>query len=287
MYQRCPRQYAYRYVDKLQPREVGLPTLRHALQAALYKLQQRLTTAGQRAHPGKPAQFALPQALKLFESEWARRLEQDRHVETGGDDGASASPLPEPTTIAGDAFLELYRRHGRQVIERAWTEMTAQHRPEEPDKSSSQLAFDAPETHFDEQVTVQVRGRELRIVLDRVERGAGAATAGSTEVGAGSMPPAPTRLVRHRLGTSNPGKPDLHALLYSLAAQKSGAGAPELYSHNLTTGELDQVTLDERKLAKLHEELDSVLDGIDRGFFPPRPDPGICQSCPFLLVCPA
>jgi CRISPR/Cas system-associated exonuclease Cas4 (RecB family) len=165
--------------------------------------------------------------------------------------------------------------------------MTAQHRPEEPDRSSSQLAFDAPETHFDEQVTVQVRGRELRIVLDRVERGAGAATAGSTEVDAGSMPPAPTRLVRHRLGTSNPGKPDLHALLYSLAAQKSGAGAPELYSHNLTTGELDQVTLDERKLAKLHEELDSVLDGIDRGFFPPRPDPGICQSCPFLLVCPA
>ncbi|PWT71566.1 MAG: hypothetical protein C5B60_10755, partial [Chloroflexi bacterium] len=287
VYQRCPRQYAYRYVYKLQPREVGLTTLRHALQAALYKLQQRLAKSGRRANGRKPAQFGLPEALKLFESEWARRLEQERHVQTGGDDGASASPLPEPTTIAGDAFLELYRRHGRQVIERAWTQMAALHRSEEPDRSSSQLAFDAPETRFDEQVTVQVRGRELSIVLDRVERGAAAAVAGGTEVGAGSIPSAPTRLVRHRLGTSNPGKPDLHALLYSLAAQKSGAGEPELYSHNLTTGELDQVTLDERKLSKLHEELDSVLEGIDRGFFPPRPDPAICHSCPFLLVCPA
>jgi hypothetical protein len=288
VYQRCPRQYAYRYVYKLQPREVGLATLRHALQAALYKLQQRLTKSGRRAANGrKPAQFGLTEALKLFESEWARRLEQERHVQTGGDNGDSASSLPEPATIAGDAFLELYRRHGRQVIERAWTQMAARHRSEEPDRPSSQLAFDALETHFDEQVTVQVRGRELRIVLDRVESGATAASAGSTEVGAGSMPSAPTRLVRHRLGASNPGKPDLHALLYSLAAQKSGAGAPELYSHNLTTGELDQVTLDERKLAKLHEELDSVLEGIDRGFFPPRPDPAMCHSCPFLLICPA
>jgi CRISPR/Cas system-associated exonuclease Cas4 (RecB family) len=93
--------------------------------------------------------------------------------------------------------------------------------------------------------------------------------------------------VRHRLGNGNPAKPDLHALLYTLAAQKSGAGAPQLYSHNLTTGELDQVTLDERKLVKLREELDSVLEGIERGFYPPRPDPTTCQSCPFLLVCPA
>jgi hypothetical protein len=286
MYQRCPRQYAYRYVYKLQPREIGLATLRHALQAALYKLQQRLSKSGQRAGRGRPEQFGLPEALKLFESEWTRRLEQERHIQTGEDASASASPLPEPTVVAGGAFLELYRRHGRQVIERAWAQM-ATHRSEEPDKEPKQLAFDAPDTQFDEQVTVQVRGRELSIVLDRVERGAAAGASGSAEMGAESVPSAPMRLVRHRLGTSNPGKPDLHALLYSLAAQKSGAGAPELYSHNLTTGELDQVTLDERKLAKLREELDSVLEGIERGFFPPRPDPAICQSCPFLLVCPA
>jgi DNA helicase II / ATP-dependent DNA helicase PcrA len=286
MYQRCPRQYAYRYVYKLQPREIGLATLRHALQATLYKLQQRLARSGQSTRRGKPARFGLPEALKLFESEWTRRLEQDRHIQTGGEIGASASPLPETTAVTGDAFLELYRRHGRQVIERAWMQMVA-HRSEERDKESNRLAFDAPEMHFDEQVTVQVRGRELSIVLDRVERGAAAGASGNSEAGAESAATAPMRLVRHRLGTSNPGKPDLHALLYTLAAQKSGAGAPELYSHNLTTGELDQVTLDERKLAKLREELDSVLEGIERGFFPPRPDPTICQSCPFLLVCPA
>jgi hypothetical protein len=286
MYQRCPRQYAYRYVYKLQPREIGLATLRHALQAALYKLQQRLVRSGRRSRGRKPAQFGLPEALKVFESEWTRRLEQERYIQPGGESGVSPSTLPEPTAVAGDAFLELYRRHGRQVIERAWTQMAA-HRSEEPDRESNQLAFDAPETHFDEQVTVQVQGRELSIVLDRVERGAAAEASGNTEVGTGSVSTAPMRLVRHRLGTSNPGKPDLHALLYTLAAQESGAGTPELYSHNLTTGQLDQVTLDERKLAKLREELDSALEGIERGFFPPRPDPAICQSCPFLLVCPA
>ena len=287
MYQRCPRQYAYRYVYKLQPREIGLATLRHALQAALYKLQKRLTKPVRREGRGrKPAHFGLPEALKLFESEWTRRLEQERFIQTGEDDGVSISQLSPPTGITGDAFLELYRRHGRQVIERAWTQMS-ERLTAQLETEANQLALDIPETHFDEQVTVQVRGREVSIVLDRVERGAVAGNPGGSEVGARSRSTAPLRLVRHRLGNGNPAKPDLHALLYTLAAQKSGAGAPQLYSHNLTTGELDQVTLDERKLVKLREELDSVLEGIERGFYPPRPDPTTCQSCPFLLVCPA
>ncbi|MGO8951427.1 MAG: UvrD-helicase domain-containing protein [Ktedonobacterales bacterium] len=275
MYQRCPRQYAYRYVYQLQPREIGLATLRHALHAALYRLQQRFARPSRRAAGGKPVQVGLHEALTLFEREWAKRLEQERCMQNGKDEGVEVGQPGMPSSISGDAFLELYRRHGRQVIERAWTDMAARQSPL-PGQETGRPGFDAEETRFDEQVTVQVKGRELSVVLDRVERGA-----------ASSMPAVPLRLVRHRLGNNGPGKLDLHALFYALAAQESGAAAPQLYSHNLTTGEVDRVILDERKLAKLREELDEVLAGIESGFYPPRPDPNTCQSCPFLLICPA
>ena len=141
-----------------------------------------------------------------------------------------------------------------------------QHQPAESEQQapdSSGLVFDTQETHFDEQVTVQVRGRELSVVLDRVERGVAGDSPDSPDSSV------PLRLVRHRLGNNGVGKPDLHALFYALAAQQGGTQSAELYSHNLTTGELDRVVLDERKIAKLHEELNSILEGIESGYFPP------------------
>lgn len=268
-YQRCPRQYAYRYVYQLQPREIGLATLRHALHAALHSLQQRFLRQRRRSAAGQPVPVSLQQALLLFEKEWTKRLDQERLVQSGTDGESDTSQLAQAGSISGDAFLELYRRHGRQVIERAWTELAAQ-QSQQPENGTDGVVFDAPLTHFEEQVTVQVKGRELSVVLDRVERGG-----------------APLRLVRHRLGNSTPGNLDLHSLFYVLAAQESGAVATELYSHNLTTGEMDHVTLDERRLAKLREELDAVLAGIESGSYPPKPDPNTCQSCPFVLICPA
>jgi CRISPR/Cas system-associated exonuclease Cas4 (RecB family) len=144
------------------------------------------------------------------------------------------------------------------------------------------VIFQSRETHYDEQVTIQVRGRDLSVVLDLVERGFEPADSDGTARA--------VRLVRHRLGNSNGlGKPDLHALFYALAAeaQPGDTQAAELYSHNLTTGELERVILDDRKLSRLREELDTALEGIESGFYPPRPDSNICPGCPFLLICPA
>jgi DNA helicase II / ATP-dependent DNA helicase PcrA len=303
-YQRCPRQYAYRYVYNLQPREIGLATLRYVLHATLGRLQRRLARLDRGHASGeRTAGVSLQEAQNLFQSEWEKKLEQERRIQRDDEAGDAASQLEESRSILGDAFLEVYRRHGMQVVERAWREMM-QHQPAEsspPAPDSSGVAFDTQETHFDEQVTVQVRGRELSVVLDRVERGIagdspdspvgepnGASVHERRAAGRGkSGASVPLRLVRHRLGNNGVGKPDLHALFYALAAQQGGSQSTELYSHNLTTGELDRVVLDERKIAKLHDELDSILEGIESGYFPPRPDPNLCASCPFLLICPA
>jgi CRISPR/Cas system-associated exonuclease Cas4 (RecB family) len=286
MYQRCPRQYAYRYVYKLQPREIGLATLRHVLHAALHRLQQSVTRtrSGRRKAAAAAKEISLQEALKLFDHEWDKKLEQERLGQSERDEGGAERSSAVSSGVSGDAFLEVYRRHGRQVIERAWKSMTEYRALER--SHDGQLApgviFENPETHYDEQVTIQVRGRELSVVLDRVERGTRAADTAGTST--------PVRLVRHRLGNSNNlGKPDLHALFYALAAEaeRGDTRATELYSHNLTTGEVERVILDDRKLARLREELDTALEGIDSGFYPPRPDPNICPNCPFLLICPA
>jgi hypothetical protein len=101
---------------------------------------------------------------------------------------------------------------------------------------------------------------------------------------------APVRFVRHRLGrgpaTATPA--DLRALLYALAAEQDRRAAPaELYQHNLTTGELERVRLDPKRQQRLREALVEALVGIESGTYPARPDPVTCQTCPFLLVCPA
>ena len=286
MYQRCPRQYAYRYVYKLQPREIGLATLRHVLHAALHRLQQRYvgTRSGRRNAAAGAKEISLQEALNVFDHEWDKKLEQERLIQGERDEGGVERPSAAPSGVSGDAFLEVYRRHGRQVIERAWRSMTEyQARDRDHDgQPAPGVIFESRETHYDEQVTIQVRGRELSVVLDRVERGAEATAPAGTTM--------PVRLVRHRLGNSNNlGKPDLHALFYALAAeaQQGDTRPTELYSHNLTTGEVERVILDDRKLARLREELDTALEGIESGFYPPRPDPNICPSCPFLLICPA
>ncbi len=271
-YQRCPRQYAYRYVYRLQPREIGLATLRRALHASLHRLELHFAEPRQRGNREKTAPLSLHDALQLFDNEWAKRLEQEGHTQGAADRVAGSVDedlLPSPDSISGDPFLPLYLRHGRQVMERAWKQLADRWVSHSDDEMYSQDINSEP-PHFEEQVTLQIKGRELSMVLDRVERGA-----------------APQRLVRHRLGSNNPDKLDLHALFYALAAQESGPEAAELYSHNLTTGEMDRVRLDARRIGKLQGELETALAGIEGGIFPPRPDPNICQNCPFLLICPA
>jgi superfamily I DNA/RNA helicase/Zn-dependent peptidase ImmA (M78 family) len=294
-YRRCPRQYAYRYVYRLRPSEIGLTTLRRTLHDTLHLLQSRFEDVS-----AVSAAPSLGEALELFEWQWTEALARGRP------DEAVPPAQDEPAadgTAAAEPFIALYRRHGRQVVERMWERLS--HEPAtgtpRPADQATQVALGA---RYDQTVTVRAAGHEIAVTLDRVEGSAdGRTAAAGTAAGTGeiqtsaprigttastaSPAPFPTRLVRHRLGHGGSTQADLRQLLYTLAAEQGLAAPAELYTHNLTTGEMERVELDRRKLIRLHEELDQTLDGIRRRIYAPRPDPNTCQSCPFLLICPA
>jgi len=98
----------------------------------------------------------------------------------------------------------------------------------------------------------------------------------------------PVRFVRHRL-TRGAERPDLRALLYTLAAEEEARAGQtvEVVQEHLASGKSEQIELSQRQRVSLREELEDALDGIESRNYPARPDPHVCQGCPFLLICPA
>jgi DNA helicase-2/ATP-dependent DNA helicase PcrA len=333
-YQRCPRQYAYRYVYGLRPREVGLGTLRRSLHETLRDLQTRLSPAAPGA-AGLGAAHTLAEARTLFEHQWGAAVAAEASAARakGASGDAVIHELEGP-------FGALYRRHGQRVIERAWLDLlrerglplpegadaafppadglAAEAAPATPPadaRMGAQPATDSPRSapvplsaRLEERVLVRVGGRSIEVTLDRVEgeradrerRSAGARVPPEADVAESesgdpdAMPgprPEPVRFVRHRLGrnsASAASAADLRALLYAMAAEQDRRAAPaELFQHNLTTGELERVQLDPRRQSRLRETLVEALAGMESGVYPARPDPVMCQNCPFLLICPA
>jgi superfamily I DNA/RNA helicase/Zn-dependent peptidase ImmA (M78 family) len=273
-YKRCPRQYAYRYVYGLRTDEIGLATLRRTLHDTLQVLQSTFETAH---HPP-----SLDDAMDLFERHWTDAIAQDRPDVSAGTPSATELSDGEPR----EPFSDLYHRHGQHVVERMWEQLA-------DESAAPARQGSTPSARFDQPVTVRVNGQDISLTLDRVEGDVGAVASARVHSGAhpsrGSTdsPPQPVRIVRHRLGRGGSGQTELRELLYTLAAEQSQSAAAEVYSHNLSTGEMHPIAPDRRKLARLHEELDEVLSGIRHRNFPARPDPNTCQNCPFLLICPA
>jgi DNA helicase II / ATP-dependent DNA helicase PcrA len=280
-YHRCPRQYAYRYVYGLNPREAGLATLRHALHDTLRDLGSGDSHREAPTSANQTVPATRQEALALFETHWQSALRQE---ETR--DEPNGTQVHPPAELA---FVEVFHRHGRHVVGRVWDALEGQHSVE-PERRASPNTV-APLAHYEHPVTVQLGTRQIEVTLDRIEyEPAPGARSGrrkaTTASDAASADSRPARFVRHRLGRSSRTSPDLRTLLYVLAADHE-ADSPELFQHNLTTGDLERVTLNDRKLTKLHEELGHALDGMESGLYPARPDPSVCQSCPFLLICPA
>ncbi len=298
-FRRCPRQYAYRYVYELQPPEVGLATLRRALHDTLDALHQRFLDGAQESADASGWQTpSLDDAYTLFDHNWmvalARehgRLERsdyatiDAHQPAA--DGAAA-----PADAVDASFSEVYRRHGRQIVEREWRHL-ARKRDHAARTGSPTVPAREPGVEFDRAVIVRVGDCDISVTLDRVERIDSPAptdrqsgSLGATHADAVAST-APLRVVRHRLGRAATSSPDLRILLYALAGEQSmGAESPQFYQRYLESGEMARVALDRHELAKLREELDRTLEGMRSGVYPPRPDPVTCQSCPFLLICP-
>jgi superfamily I DNA/RNA helicase/Zn-dependent peptidase ImmA (M78 family) len=282
-YQRCPRQYAYQYVYGLRPQGAGLGALSRGLRETLRELRERFdsyqTTQGDhdadQAHQPPDAETpaatapTLDDAHTLFERHWTAALDQ------------AASEAVDP-------FEAVYRRYGRLIVGRAWQAHVERVRrmPVGPQRPPA----DAEE--FERELTIQLGGRALSLTVDRVEW-AGAPpqrrdVSGQVSAGRASSEQTPIRLVRHRLGRAAE-RPDLRALLYALAAEQQAArGQPaEVVQTHLTSGETERLRMSTRQRAALRDELDDALEGIESGNYPARPDPHVCQGCPFLLICPA
>ncbi|HEV7126110.1 MAG TPA: UvrD-helicase domain-containing protein, partial [Ktedonobacterales bacterium] len=336
-YQRCPRQYAYRYVYRLRPREVGLGTLRRGVHETLRELQARFAATGESGASHAPPPPALDEARTLFIWHWRAAVATEARATRAG--GTDLAGEPAASAELEGPFGALYRRHGLRVVERAWLDLMRQHGLPVPPLADIVAPLDAPldgglvdlpapgisgdsvpnlstsgtgtaGTHpapvplgarLEQRVVLRVSGREIELTLDRVEGeriaesvgrkgrlpvAADAATSGPADALAPPTPE-PQRFVRHRLGGSRPTPADLRSLLYAMAAeQERQPAAPELFQHNLTTGELERVRIDPRRRERLRDELTQVLAGMESGVYPAKPEPVMCAGCPFLLICP-
>lgn len=159
-------------------------------------------------------------------------------------------------------FAALYEEHGHEVIETVRRKMLAQ----------EEISWDTRPGF-----QVDVAGKNVRVTVDRLEQ--------STS----SQPVQPTRFVRTRFGRSR-SKPsaEIRELLYTLAYRQQHPGENvELYSHNLSTGEIVPIKMTAKKEQSLYDEIEKSIEGLEQNTYPAKPDAFRCPSCPFFFICPA
>jgi superfamily I DNA/RNA helicase/CRISPR/Cas system-associated exonuclease Cas4 (RecB family) len=264
-YARCPRQYAYRYVEGLSASDGNLPRMRHGVLEALQLLY------------GKPDEnsangtSALSRALERFDEVWADAPATGQSSGTAGSENTDENERERP-------FNDVYRRYGRRIVESAWRELA---------ESSETSGVSDRQVGFEETLAIPIGRRTIALTVDRVERDAPPPESGAPPQAPPKRPEA-THYIRDRLGAASD-RPDLRALLYTLAAeqQTSKGERVEVSQRNMTTGAREPVTIRPRQRESLHDELTSAIEGILRNDFTPRPEAHRCQSCPFLLICPA
>ncbi|HEX5440362.1 MAG TPA: PD-(D/E)XK nuclease family protein, partial [Ktedonobacterales bacterium] len=272
-YARCPRQYAYRYVEGLSASDGNLPRMRRGVLEALRLLYSEPDESSVSPdHTSAKGSSALSDALGRFDEVWADLPAATQQPGTAG----SNDPHHADDNETERPFHDVYRRYGRRIVESAWRELVESH--------AAHGASDR-EVGFEETLAIPIGRRTISLTVDRIERDAPQPDAGTTSP---SRRPAATRYVRDRLGGASD-RPDLRALLYTLAAeQQAGKGERvEVSQRNMTTGAREPVTIRPRQRENLHDELTSAIEGILRNDFTPRPEAHRCQSCPFLLICPA
>jgi hypothetical protein len=204
------------------------------------------------------------------------RQKMQESKETGKQTGArQVTPLPTQQEIqelytqhwqesgGPDApFAPMYEEHGHEIVEAVRRTLSVQ----------EDVTWDVRP-----KFNVDIGGRTVHVTIDRIE----AATQ------AGEKPP---RFVRTRFGKRKD-KPvaTTRELFYTLAYRQSHPGQNvELHSHNMSTGEVDPITLSAKKEQSLREEVEQSIKGLEQNVYPAQPaEPFRCPTCPFFLICPA
>jgi len=258
----------------------------------------------------QPTLPSLDEARDLFDERLRQALgDAPREVE---------APDPAAST---DPLYAIYQRHGRRIAERLWEDLMRQrglNRSNPPTTSHSA----APSSDADAAtrasspgaqpareglrrgdmrvMTVRLGDLEVAGALDHVE-GLATPEPDATEDMAtrarhtGDAPltlaDGPVRFVRYR-ASGAADDPTLSDLFYTLAAQQiadalGAAAAVEARHYNLATGESTPLALTPRQRERLERDLRTALAGLERADFAPKPEPRRCQTCPYLLICPA
>lgn len=221
-YDRCPRQYAYRYGYHFAGGRNAFGRLRRAVNDALQSAPDAY------------------QAVDAFEAAW--HADASVHAATS------------------DPFDELYLRHGRQAVARAYP----------------QARTPGEDADFMRAVDVAVADTLIRVELDRTD-------------GIAPHAAAPRRVIRHHIGRPTAGSAVSLTTYLALLAQRTlsgDAGADTIMEHHLSEGALVPVTLSARQEATLRAKIEAAIQGIQASDYPARPEDRRCASCEFALICP-
>ena len=244
---------------------------------------------------------SLDEARDLFDERWRQALGDTPHETTANDPAAAPDPL-----------YPIYQRQGRRIAARLWDDLMRQRglspagaapntsraphdhdeNAEAPTAAPGALAATDGLRRGDMRVmTIRMGEQDVAGALDHVEGLATPDPEASDVVAPAVAPSGPVRFVRYRASGATD-DPTLSDLFYTLAAQQiagelGAVGAVEARHYSLATGESAAITLTPRQRERLERDLDAALAGLERGDFAPKPEPRRCQSCPYLLICPA
>jgi DNA helicase-2/ATP-dependent DNA helicase PcrA len=159
-------------------------------------------------------------------------------------------------------FAPMYEEHGQEIVEEVRRTLSVQ----------EDVTWDMRPKR-----TVDIAGTTVHVTIDRIEA--------STQTGE-----TPPRFVRTRFG-KHKDKPvaTMRELFYTQAYRQAHPGQNvQLYSHNMSTGETDPITISAKKEQSLREEAEQSIKGLEQNLYPAQPaEPFRCPTCPFFLICPA
>ncbi len=247
-YATCPRRYAYSYIYGFEAEKGAYQLFWQATQKTFEALQTMLSDMKGTEAEAKGTQISDTPSQAGFPT----RLEaQDLYIQHWSAMGGNELP-----------FASIYEKHGREVIDLLWNRLAGS----KDTKWELRQGFN-----------VEIAGKTVRVDVDRVET--------PTQVGTSE----PAKFVRTHYGKRKD-KPtaSTREMLYTRAYRQLHPGHNiELHAHNMSTGETFEIKLTEKREQKLYDELEQLILALERDEFPPKPDPFICPTCPFVLICPA
>ncbi|HEX7733500.1 MAG TPA: UvrD-helicase domain-containing protein [Ktedonobacteraceae bacterium] len=199
-------------------------------------------------------------------------IEQERKTAEAGEPGESGTSAQ--TREAAELFQHYWQAHGDESG--PFAQLYIQHGQEIAGRLQNQLQGEQiGDWQLRQNLDVNLAGHKVEVTIDRVEQS-----------GAENQP---AKFVRTRYGKSkSKANPGMRELFYIHAGRQHHAGQEiVLQTHNLSTGEIQEIKVSARKEESLLTDFERAARGIDSHDYPPKPDAFTCPTCPFYLICPA